>query len=43
MSEFIVDDCTVCGEPVTQEDGSLFIGEDGGIYCGDHYPEREEH
>lgn len=34
--------CASCGEPVNQDDGSLFIGDDGEVYCNDHYPDREE-
>lgn len=33
--------CNVCGMSISQDDGSLFVGEDGEVYCNDHYPERE--
>ena len=33
--------CARCLQPVAQDDGSLFIGDDGDVYCNDHYPDRE--
>ena len=41
MNEFMRGTCSTCGEEVTQEDGALFLGDGGTLFCNDHYPYRE--
>jgi len=34
--------CDTCGQRLNPEKGEAFLTDDGGVYCNDHYPDRED-